>query len=434
MKKKIIVILAIMISILIFGAIAYKAPYMLPHEVLEPIRFLRDFQQEFTRTAERNVGIPLKAQTVDSTFMIEEFVTGLSQPTTMTFMGNDILILEKNKGTIRLIKNGQLQTEPVLDLSVSNTNEQGLLGILGIDSTVYLYFTEAKNDGDIALGNHIYKYKWDGSKLFDPKLVTELPSKSLWHNGGILVADSDKNVYAVIGDQTSTNSPLEKYRILQNYQSGELDDTGVIIKVGLDESITKPRDTSNPMDHYYAMGIRNSFGLAIDPITGHMWDTENGPELYDEVNLVLPNSNSGWVKILGPSQGKSTDLTLTDHFEYSDPEFTWELTVVPTALIFPVSPQFEKYNNSLFVANCLGDIYNFKLNQERTAFVFNDEHLSDLVSNKIIDNEDKTILEPMTEIIFGSNFGCITDLKFGPDGALYIVSLSDNIIYKMYKK
>lgn len=407
---------------------------MLPHEVLEPIRFLRDFQQEFTRTAERNIGVPLKTQTVDSTFMIEEFVTGLSQPTTMTFMGNDILILEKNKGTIRLIKNGQLQTEPVLDLPVSNANEQGLLGILGMDSTVYLYFTEAKNDGGMALGNHIYKYKWDGSKLFDPKLITELPSKSLWHNGGILVADSDKNVYAVIGDQTNTNSPLEKYRLLQNHQSGELDDTGVIIKVDLDESITKPRDTSNPMDHYYAMGIRNSFGLTIDPITGHMWDTENGPEFYDEVNLVLPNFNSGWVKITGPSQGKSADLTLTDSFEYSDPEFSWELTTIPTALVFPVSPQFEKYHDSLFVANCLGDIYNFKLNQERTAFVFNDEHLSDLISNKIIDNEGKTILEPMTEITFGSNFGCITDLKFGPDGALYIVSLSDNVVYKMYKK
>jgi len=204
--------------------------------------------------------------------------------------------------------------------------------------------------------------------------------------------------------------------------------------VDLNESTTKPRDTPNPIEHYYAMGIRNSFGLAIDPITNHMWDTENGPEFYDEVNLVLPGFNSGWVNIMGPSQGKSPDLTLTEHFEYSDPEFSWELTNVPTALIFPVSNQFEKYNDSLFVSDCMGNIYNFKLNQDRTAFVFNDPSLSDLVANKITDNEGKTTLEPMTEITFGSNFGCITDLKFGSDGALYVVSLSDNAVYKIHKK
>lgn len=423
-----------MISILVFGAIAYKAPYLLPYEILEPIRSLRDFQQDFIRTVERNSGVQLKAQIVDSDFMIEEFVTGLNQPTTMTFMGNDILILEKNQGTVRLIKDGHLQTEPILDLPVSNNIEQGLLGILGVDSTVYLYFTEAPTDGDIALGNHIYKYKWDGSKLFDPKLVTELPSKVLWHNGGVMIADSNKNVYAVIGDQTITYSPLEEYRILENYQAGELDDTGVIIKVGLNESITKPRDSSNPMEHYYAMGIRNSFGLTIDPITGYMWDTENGPEFYDEVNLVLPGFNSGWKKIMGPSQGNSTGLTLTEHFQYSDPEFSWELPGPLTSLVFPVSNQFEKYNNSLFVANDCGNIYNFKLNQDRTGFVFNDPRLSDLVNNKITDNDGKTTHESMTEIIFGSNFGCITDLKFGPDDALYVVSITDNVVYRIYQK
>ena len=56
------------------------------------------------------------------------------------------------------------------------------------------------------------------------------------------IADSDKNVYTVIGDQTETNSPLEKYRILQNLPSGEFDDTSVIIKVDLNESTIKPRD------------------------------------------------------------------------------------------------------------------------------------------------------------------------------------------------
>lgn len=433
MNKKIVAI-TVVIPILLFGFVVYQTPRLLPHEILDPIRSLKNFGQEITRTAERNVGIPPKATITDSNFAVEEFITGLNQPTTMTFVGNDILVLEKNKGTVRLIKNGNLKAEPVLDVPVSSSNEQGLLGILNINSTVYLYFTESTSDGGPALGNHIYKYQWDGSEFSEPRLMTELPSMALWHNGGILVADSDGNVYAVIGDQTNTNSPLEKYRILQNNPSGTLDDTGVIVKIGMDGSTTKPRDTPNPLEHYYAMGIRNSFGLTIDPITGYMWDTENGPESYDEVNLVLPGFNSGWVQIKGPSQEQHNNLTLQEHFQYSDPEFSWELTTVPTALVFPMSQQFEKYGNNLFVASCLGDIYNFRLNQNRTAFIFSDPRLSDLVANKITTEQGKTALESMSEITLGSNFGCITDLKFGPDGSLYVVSLSENAIYRIYEK
>ena len=50
---------------------------------------------------------------------------------------------------------------------------------------------------------------------------------------------------------------------------------------------------------YYAYGIRNSFGIAFDPLTGNLWDTENGPSFGDEINLVEPGFNSGWAKVLG---------------------------------------------------------------------------------------------------------------------------------------
>jgi glucose/arabinose dehydrogenase len=177
-------------------------------------------------------------------------------------------------------------------------------------------------------------------------------------------------------------------------------------------------------ERYYAIGVRNSFGLAFDPATGRMWDTENGDDDYDEINLVEPNSNSGWIRIMGPAtEDQISRLPAQDGYVYSDPEFSWQAPVAPTALTFVDSEPLAKFSNSLFVADCnRGNLYRFTLNENRDGFVFSDPGLSDNVVNAG---------ESMNEIIFGSNFGCITDLDIGPDGLLYITSLSEGTIFRI---
>ena len=108
---------------------------------------------------------------LDDDFKVEKFVTDLNVPITIEFLGDDLLVLQKNDGKVRLIRNGVLQAEPILDVEVSNYGERGLLGITSQDSTVYLFFTEAYHDGGIALGNHVYAYTWNGEKLVEPRLV-----------------------------------------------------------------------------------------------------------------------------------------------------------------------------------------------------------------------------------------------------------------------
>ena len=91
------------------------------------------------------------------------------------------------------------------------------------------------------------------------------------------------------------------------------------------------KDNSNTskttIDRYYGYGIRNSFGLASDPVTGDIWDTENGALAYDEINLVKPGFNSGWVKVMGPISGsyvsKRPLFNLTGS-KYIDPAFRLE--------------------------------------------------------------------------------------------------------------
>ena len=431
MKNKIIALLIILPVIV--GLSLYFIPSDQQRDIIQDLRFIRDYTQGVFKNTQRTVGIPLDAKIFDNDFKVEEYVVGLNTPTSMKFLENDILILEKNTGKVRLIKNGIIQPSPVLDVEVSYRNEQGLLGIEANESNVYLYFTESKEDGGNAIGNHIYKYDWIDQKLTNPELITKLPSTGLWHNGGKLELNTNNDLFAVIGDQTPTGSTLDKYRILQNIpESGEIDDTSIILKVNVDDNILQPMLSENPTENYFAIGVRNSFGLSIDPITGNLWDTENGMTNFDEINLIEPKFNSGWIKIMGPaSEEQLASLTPFENFVYSDPEFSWERPTAPTDLIFPISPQFEKYQNTLFVGDCLGNIFQFSLNSTRTGFIIETPHLSDLIVNLILDEEGNQISESVDDILFGTGFGCITDLEFGPDGFLYVTSLSENTIYKI---
>lgn len=342
----------------------------------------------------------------DENLIVEKFVTGIANgPTAMTFIDDGILVLQKNDGQMRLIKDRILQQDAILDLPVANVAEQGMLGITSVGSQVYLYYTESDRDGGSPIANRIYKYDWDGATLVNPVLLKTLTAKNTYHNGGTMT-NFEGNVYAVIGDNGN-------YGMLQNRISGGINDTSVILRV-------------DPTGAYYAMGIRNSFGLTFDSATGSMWDTENGPDYYDEVNLVLPNFNSGWDRIMGPAN-ETQIQRLPDHgYVYSDPEFSWQKPVAPTGISFVNLGKLPGYSDSVFVGDCNhGNLYRFKLNSDRTGLVFDSKELSDEVLN---------IGESMDEILFGNGFGCITDVEEGPDGFLYVLSYSEGTIFRILPK
>ena len=356
----------------------------------------------------------------DDDYMVEKFATGLQYPTTMYFVGDDILVLEKNTGkVIRISDNGVLYNEPALDVPVIQDNEAGLLGIVYLSNHVYLSFTESlsgfdKRDRENAR-NAVYQYDWNGEKLTNPILIKELPGHlSSIHHGGIITTSLNNEIYFVIGDQ-------EQRTIFQNIPIDATYETGSIFKIDT--------ESKNSVE-LFAMGIRNSFGLAVDPVTGYLWDTENGIDKFDEINLVKPGFNSGWISIMGPSYRVDADLSTLnqkpfENFVYSDPEFSWHVTVAPTAIAFPDKDSFERYSDWLFVGDYNnGRIYNFQLNSDRTGFVFYNQKLSDLV----LDDNDE-----VDEILFAKGFQGVTDIKFH-DGAMYVVVIGDGSIYKISPK
>ena len=370
----------------------------------------------------------------DPNLQVETIVEGLSWPTSMAFIdNNNILVLEKEKGTVRLVSNGTLQETSVLEVDVNSRSERGLLGIAIINNdTVFLYYTESSQDGD-QLRNRVYKYQWNDEKrlLVNPTLILDLPAfPGPNHDGGKLTIGPDNYLYGVIGD-------LNHMGKLQNVVNGpDPDDTGVIFRVNLEDGSPAPdnpfinnNNDLSSLNKYYAYGIRNSFGIAFDPVTNILWDTENGPSEYDEVNLVKPGFNSGWLQVMGPiSKSGITEDELVNfpNSKYADPVFSWLPSIGITDIEFLNSSKLgDKYANNIFVGD-IGDLtngylYYFEVNEDRTGIKFDRNTRSSSqtgLTDLVADNEQE-----MSTISLGTDFGGITDIETGPDGFLYILTL-----------
>lgn len=411
---------------------------------------------------------------------VQEVTEGLAFPTSMAFLdGNNLFVLEKN-GQVRLISNGVLQKQPILTLSVNTTAERGLLGIAilrrddgssnsnnHIDnpkaikndtntskkivnkkatttktiaattsnithSEVFLYFTQSK-PGE-PLRNSVYRYDWNEQKhlLSNPYLLLDLPAMpGPYHNGGKMVIGPDHYLYVVIGNLNTGDG------LLQNNKHGkEPDDTSVILRIKPNDGSAAPKnpfinDTNSAMRKYYAYGIRNSFGMTFDPITGYLWYTENGEATYDEVNLVKPGFNSGWYQVMGPmSRSNVTERNLVNFrgSHYANPVFSWYNCIGVTDMEFLKSSKLgQKYTNNIFVGDINnGNLYYFELNKTRTGFRFDPNTIQRSLTDNVADNKDE-----VSEITFGTGFGGITDIKTGPDGYLYILSYGNGSLYRI---
>ena len=401
------------------------------------------------------------AQTLsDPNLSVTTIVDGLlSNPTAMAFVApGDFLVLEK-AGSVRRVKNGVLQPTPALTVFVSASGENGLLGIAVNSETprkVFLFYTESTIQDGAPLGNRVYRYTWNATTglLGSPLLILNLPTSSgSNHNGGTLLlgpagqapgVGDGALLYAVIGDASRNGQ-------LQNNAAGAVpDDSSVILRVRQDGT-PAPGNPFTPycsgattqtcssdgacgsngpcvleVAKYFAYGVRNCFGMALDPLNGRLWDTENGPNNYDEVNRVAPGMNSGWNKIMGPDaldpQGIGDLWNMPGAGStYSDPEFSWFLTIAPTAIALPAGSILgSDYDDQAIVADYnFGQLYSLPLDATRNGFDFTGfPNLADRLADGSAEGN---------QLRMGSGFGGISDLELGPDGALYVVSLEGSV-------
>jgi glucose/arabinose dehydrogenase len=388
---------------------------------------------------------------------IELVADGLEFPTTMTFVGpDDILVLEKDQGTVRRIINNSMLGKPVFNVDVNTDKELCMCGIasktVSSHTYVFLYFTEIESKveknpddkGAMPLANRLYRYELIDGILQNPKLLLDLPKTAgPNHSGGAVTLGPDGNIYLPLGDFDNIRNDEYVETKAQNIEdSKNPDGRAGILRVTQDGSAVGDGilGNSHPLDKYYAYGIRNSYGIDFDPVTGYLWDTENGHAYGDEINLVLPGFNSGWNKLQGiwtegtegnpPVKSKNIDIDNLVDFNgkgtYSAPEFTWNNTVGPTALKFLTTDKLgQEYKNDLFVGDVNnGTIYHFDLNKDRTELVLSGE-LSDKVADTTAEIDE-------SNIVFGQGFEGITDIEVGPyDGYLYVVSNKEGKIFRI---
>ena len=412
-------------------------------------------------------------------------------------------------------------------LAVNSNSERGLLCVqlhpdFATNKYVYTYATESSTGAAsavvaevVALGNRVDRWVYDAANkklVYDMniiKLQSLQPVDSTGgnstlrgnHNGGIIrfekkVQGQTARMFIVIGDNGRRG-------MMQNLEYGpttgttriadvgsfgpEPDNralTGVVIRLNDDGTIP----TDNPFYNHtltfsgqtnaglqneaianlkrvYAYGVRNSFGLAIDPFSGKLWESENGDDAMDELNVINKGHNGGWIQFMGPKsrigEFKSIELaqatvslgnqnrypvsniaTTTAIGEsrlvnipgatYGDPVFSWKYCIAPNAIGFVNGNGLgAKYNGNLIVgsargnsgtagANAYGVLYRFVPNAARTGLQFADRLLTD----KVADNTAKGGLTEQSTVLFGTGFEIVTDVITAPDGSLYVLGMT----------
>jgi glucose/arabinose dehydrogenase len=361
------------------------------------------------------------------------------------------------------------------------------------------------------LGNRVDRFVWDGVNLsFDRNLIKlhafqndgapvppgqgdEAQPPAGNHNGGVITFGPDGKIYIIIGDngrrgqlQNLPSGPTETGlgpTVPDDQFGGPQPDkahfTGVIIRLNSDGSTPSDNpffaagaaiggEVGANIQKIFAYGIRNSFGMAFDPLSGNLWDEQNGDDSFDELNLVEPGSNMGWVQIMGPvsriAQFKQIETTLgamtlqqlrwpptriantpeealsrlfmLPGAHYSDPEFSWKFAVAPAAIGFhtgrALGPQFE---GDLFVgastpALAGGYLFHFNLTGNRSKIAVDDARLED----RVADNVAKNDITESESLLIGRNFGIVTDIETGPSGHLFVVSLNKGTVYRIIRR
>ena len=467
---------------------------------------------------------------LDPNLQVTTYVSsGVNQPIGIVFIGpDDAFVLEKASGLVKRVIGGVVQPAPVLDLPVNSSSERGLLSLAlhpNFPSTpeVFIFWTESSTGADSAgvsqvplLGNRVDRFIWNGSTLTrDINLIqlrsrqtdnisvpghpgTNNGSENGNHNGGVIRFGPDGKLYIFFGDQgrrgwmqNLPNGPFLTSPLVDDTFGGPAPDnahlSGVILRLNTDG--TAPAD--NPffaagaamggevganIQKVFSYGHRNSFGMAFDPVSGVLWETENADDAFSELNRIVPGMNGGWIQIAGPLSrisdfkfiettqfGSSlqqvrypptriaytANLALSRMFMlpgavYVDPQFSWKYEVGPAGATFVRGNALgPEYDGTLWIGSSLsfqqvdgtgGSLYRFRLTPDRLHVdVSADPRLADKVADNLFRPAKFDPTESET-LIIGRGFGVTPSIEQGPDGNLYVVSLSDNVIYRISRR
>jgi len=313
------------------------------------------------------------------------------------------------------------------------------------------------------------------------------------HDGGVLSVGHDGKLYVFVGDlgrrghlqnlPCGPTATCPGATVPDDQFGGPAPDdahlSGVVLRLNDDGSapVDNPffrlgarvgGEVGENLQKIFSYGHRNGFGMAIHPRSGDVWLQENGDDSFSEINRDEPGTNGGWIQIAGPvarvAQFKEIETTFGGQnlqqlrwpptniadtpaqalarlyrlpgSRYSDPEFSWKWEVAPGGIGFVTSRALgREFAGDLFVGAATpllngGYLFRFNLSGSGRHIDVDDPRLRD----RVADNLAKHEITESESLLVGRDFGVIADIETGPNGNLFVVSLTNGAVYEIYRR
>ncbi|AUD07310.1 glucose dehydrogenase [Spirosoma pollinicola] len=335
----------------------------------------------------------------------------LKSPWGITSLPDGRLLITEREGTMRLVTPAGQVSIPITGLPTVNSSGQG--GLLGVrvdpdfatNRLVYWVFSEPRPDGNltaVAKG----KLSADETKIENPTVIYRATPayKGTLHYGGRVLVGQDGNLIISTGER----SDLVTRPQAQSLNSG----LGKVIRITKDGQPASGNPFANQAGarpELYSYGHRNVQGLAVNPVTGDIWESEFGPRGGDEINRIQPGKNYGWPTITYGIEysGQKVGQAIQQKEGLEQPVYYWDPVVSPSGMTFYNSDAMPEWKNNLFVGALSG------------------MHIVRLVieNNKVVGEERLMSGEQQR----------FRDVTQGNDGALYAIT-DQGRLYRIAKK
>ena len=321
---------------------------------------------------------------------------------------------------------------------------------------------------------------------------TANPSENGNHNGGPLRFGPDGKLYLFMGDQgrrgwlqNLPSGPFLTSPLLDDTFGGPAPDnahlSGVVLRLNDDGSTPSDNpfyaagagiggEVGANIQKVYSYGHRNGFGMAFDPKGSSLWVTENADDAFSELNRVVPGMNGGWIQMMGPqsrmAQFKQIETTqfgsalqqvrfpptrlaytaalarsrmfMLPGAVYVDPQFSWRYEVGPSGTAFVNGTALgAEYDGTLWIGSARpfaasgptgGSLFQLRLTPDRLSV---DTSADPRLADKVADNVNKFDPTESESLLIGKGFGVTPAIEQGPDGNLYVVSITDGVVYRI---
>ncbi len=340
-------------------------------------------------------------QSNEHAFKVVIVAEGLENPWAIAFLPDGDILVTERPGRIRIIRNGALLDKEVPGLPPVRTGNQG--GLLDLilhpdfanNRLVYISYSKPNAD-DSEATTSIIRARFENDALVNVEEILEAKAwhRSRGHYGSRLAFDKDGYLFVTIGDRQ-----VPPRGELQEHNSQKLSDhIGTTLRIHDDGRV--PQDNpfvgiEGAMPEIWTYGHRNAQGLAIDPVTGNIWQHEHGPQGGDELNLTKKGVNYGWPVIgYGVNYGVGTPIHESTTKEgMEQPVHYWVPSIAASGLMIYNGDAFPQWKGNIFAGGLSG------------------EQLARLIMDGTRVLSEETLL---------SGIGRIRDVRQGPDGFVYL--------------